>query len=456
MVALAEPYPPDAPLFALALEDSPALRDYFERLRDVRLEVDGDRPGRARAGRVAARGGGARGAAPPEAERRARRPRLGARGGEGADRPSDPLGARAGPVRGRLLDARRRGQRGPVRLAQPRPRDRRRARAGGREPPAPLRRGRRRPGCAGDELPAPLDRRPARQGGLARRARRRALDGRARAAAAGARGRLPADRARPGERRQAGAGGPARRLARPARGESRRRVCRRSAAASSPRSSGPGSARAATRWGRRWPRRFAARSGSGSCATASSTSGAPPSGRLRAAGCARVDRVDLCTACTPERFFSHRRDEGIPGGRESLALSPETVRANYERIRGELGPEVTIVAATKYVARRGPRRARRGRDRGRRREPRAGPRRQARPARRRLPLALHRPPAEPQGGDRERALRALPLALERVGGEAADDPRARRGQPLRRGVEVGDPGAPSWRSSCRYTRTWSA
>ncbi len=33
-----------------------------------------------------------------------------------------------------------------------------------------------------------------------------------------------------------------------------------------------------------------------------------------------------------------------------MALSPETIRANYERIRGELGPEVTIVAATKYVA----------------------------------------------------------------------------------------------------------
>jgi uncharacterized pyridoxal phosphate-containing UPF0001 family protein len=32
-----------------------------------------------------------------------------------------------------------------------------------------------------------------------------------------------------------------------------------------------------------------------------------------------------------------------------LALSPETVRANYERIRTELGPEVTIVAAVKYV-----------------------------------------------------------------------------------------------------------
>jgi pyridoxal phosphate enzyme (YggS family) len=31
-------------------------------------------------------------------------------------------------------------------------------------------------------------------------------------------------------------------------------------------------------------------------------------------------------------------------------LSAETVRANYERIHGELGPGVTIVAATKYVA----------------------------------------------------------------------------------------------------------
>jgi tRNA nucleotidyltransferase (CCA-adding enzyme) len=41
VVALAEPYPEDAPLMALALADTPALRDYFGRLRDVRLEVDG-------------------------------------------------------------------------------------------------------------------------------------------------------------------------------------------------------------------------------------------------------------------------------------------------------------------------------------------------------------------------------------------------------------------------------
>ena len=32
-----------------------------------------------------------------------------------------------------------------------------------------------------------------------------------------------------------------------------------------------------------------------------------------------------------------------------MAILPETVRANFERIRGELGSDVTIVAATKYV-----------------------------------------------------------------------------------------------------------
>jgi tRNA nucleotidyltransferase (CCA-adding enzyme) len=42
VVALAEPYGPDAPLLALALDSSlAALRDYFARLRDVRLEITG-------------------------------------------------------------------------------------------------------------------------------------------------------------------------------------------------------------------------------------------------------------------------------------------------------------------------------------------------------------------------------------------------------------------------------
>ena len=41
VVALADPFAPDAPLLALAREDRPELRDYFSRLRDVSLEIGG-------------------------------------------------------------------------------------------------------------------------------------------------------------------------------------------------------------------------------------------------------------------------------------------------------------------------------------------------------------------------------------------------------------------------------
>ena len=41
IVTLAEAFAPDAPLLALAREELPALRDYFERLRNVTLEIDG-------------------------------------------------------------------------------------------------------------------------------------------------------------------------------------------------------------------------------------------------------------------------------------------------------------------------------------------------------------------------------------------------------------------------------
>ena len=41
VVALADPFSPDAPLLALAREDRPELRDYFSRLRDVSLEIGG-------------------------------------------------------------------------------------------------------------------------------------------------------------------------------------------------------------------------------------------------------------------------------------------------------------------------------------------------------------------------------------------------------------------------------
>jgi YfiH family protein len=38
---------------------------------------------------------------------------------------------------------------------------------------------------------------------------------------------------------------------------------------------------------------------------------------LRQAGCASVERVDLCTACHPDLFFSHRRD-GMPRGGQGV------------------------------------------------------------------------------------------------------------------------------------------
>jgi polyphenol oxidase len=40
---------------------------------------------------------------------------------------------------------------------------------------------------------------------------------------------------------------------------------------------------------------------------------------LRAAGVARVDRFDRCTACEPETFFSHRRDHGVTGRQGVIA-----------------------------------------------------------------------------------------------------------------------------------------
>ena len=71
--SLADPYAPDAPLLALALAELPELRDYFTRLRNVRLEIDGADLAALGLRRVAARRRGARRASPAEAQRRARR-----------------------------------------------------------------------------------------------------------------------------------------------------------------------------------------------------------------------------------------------------------------------------------------------------------------------------------------------------------------------------------------------
>jgi YfiH family protein len=40
---------------------------------------------------------------------------------------------------------------------------------------------------------------------------------------------------------------------------------------------------------------------------------------LAVAGCASVERLDLCTFCHPELFFSHRRDRGITGRQGVIA-----------------------------------------------------------------------------------------------------------------------------------------
>ena len=141
VVALADPYAPDAPLFALALADLEPLRDYFRRLRSVRLEVTGrDLAGLGvaespRVGEILA-----------ELRRRKLNGELegrdeelaAARAADRHERRRDPLG-RARALRGGLLDAARRGERGQLRVAQPRAEDRRRARERGREPTPPLR-----------------------------------------------------------------------------------------------------------------------------------------------------------------------------------------------------------------------------------------------------------------------------------------------------------------------------
>ena len=41
---------------------------------------------------------------------------------------------------------------------------------------------------------------------------------------------------------------------------------------------------------------------------------------LHAAGCVHVERLEDCTACNPDRFFSHRRDSGVTGRQGAIGL----------------------------------------------------------------------------------------------------------------------------------------
>ena len=42
--------------------------------------------------------------------------------------------------------------------------------------------------------------------------------------------------------------------------------------------------------------------------------------KLEAAGVSAVEHVDECTSCAPERYFSHRRDDGVTGRQAGLAV----------------------------------------------------------------------------------------------------------------------------------------
>ena len=143
----------------------------------------------------------------------------------------------------------------------------------------------------------------------------------------------------------------ARRLARPAgRCRARRRRRARRQAVTWPPRSGRPSGRAVTRSVPRWPSLFARRSGPTSSATAGSTCRLPVERALGNAGCVRVDRLDECTGCHPERYFSHRRDDGAhrTAGGDCLYRLTRFANATSELV-AEVGPDVTVVAATKYV-----------------------------------------------------------------------------------------------------------
>jgi pyridoxal phosphate enzyme (YggS family) len=113
---------------------------------------------------------------------------------------------------------------------------------------------------------------------------------------------------------------------------------------------GPAMAPAATRSGTRSRSRIGIDSGPRSSRPGDSTSGRRP----RPRSSARVWSASSgSTSARPAiRSASSPTAETGPlaGARECSRLLPEAIRANYERIRQEVGPAVTVVAATKYVS----------------------------------------------------------------------------------------------------------
>ena len=333
------------------------------------------RPRRARAGGVAASGGDPRRAAPPQAERRARRPRLRARGGAGAARrvmirwehaPGPYVVAfttRLGGVSGGAFESLNLGaltDDDPLNVDE-----------------------NRRLACAAvdadaatrdDGLAASQRRRHAGRAAGHRRGRSRRCDG------------LWTDE--PGQPLMLLAadclpialGGRTAATQRwasctPAGGAcstgSSPRARRLSAAASLAAIDRPGHRPLLLRGRRRGCRALSRRlRRRASCRRASSTSGARPSRRCGRPVATRSSAPTSAPSATPSS--SSRTGATAAGtGRQGVAWPYRLRRSarTYERIRARARAGVTIVAATKYVARRRAGRPRRGRGRGRRREP---------------------------------------------------------------------------------------
>ena len=420
----AERHDPDAPLFALALTGSPRLHEYFERLRGRPSRHLGRGPRRPGPRRIAASGGDPRRAAAQKAERRAGRPRIGARSRAGADRMSVPLLRWEAP--GRTTSFSRPGVGGVS-----------------EGPFESLNLGR-----------APTTSRSTSTRTGAGCARRWARTSR--------RSRWPPGRTRPsspGRGRLAGSPGDGLWTDEPGvpmlalgadcvpialgadDGAGRRSPSSMPAGADCSTGSsttaakrsaglaavvGPGD-RAVLLRGRRGGREPVPRRASATDSSADSNLDLWTAAEraLRAAGVAGSTASTSARACDPDLFFSHRRDTGRTGRQGVVALCRLSRSARATRgSAAEVGPGVTIVAATKYVsvedmaalAEAGIEVV--GENRAQDLEAKHAA------LRRRVPLALHRPPAEPQGEGRERDLRARALARLRVG--RASGSRSRR------------------------------
>ena len=302
----------------------PAAGDHRRRLRGRRPERPG---GRRRARRGAARGAGRAGARRRDEQLAAGLAAVRALvASSGMDRPTLPppfrwegehVAAELPGARRAVLDPPRRRLAGAVRLAEPRPPDRRRRRQRGRQPRAAGRGGRAAARALPVRPPGPrrhaCGARPSRPG-----AARPAADEDGQATAlrrrrrARVRRRLPAGAA--GRRRRRG--GAARRLARRWRAGSSRRACARcaSSAPTGPIAAaiGAGARGCCYEVGEEVHAHFA-ESPARARASATSTCRPSPARSSPRRASRRSTTSGLCTMCRNDLFFSHRADGGVTG-----------------------------------------------------------------------------------------------------------------------------------------------